>query len=181
MGERPFPPFPQAAGASPYLPDSVERKKQASVYPIYPDYLPEPCKKLLTEPCKKVVTESWKILITDRCQKQVTLPCKILLDICIFALHILSLLSAVIGRFSLCRLPGRYNPDHAIRGSVTVTDDQQICYRAHAQNDKPLFVLRMFRIINHQGPFIIENRLGFLKGYFMFRLVDSVLILVPFK
>lgn len=58
---------------------------------------------------------------------------------------------------------------------------QQIDLFAQAQNNESLFLPGMLGVINQQRFLIIIYRLRFLKGYFMFSLIDLDFILVPFK
>lgn len=52
---------------------------------------------------------------------------------------------------------------------------------AKPQDDKALFLLGVFWVVDHQGFLVIENRPGFLEGNLVFALIDFVLVFVPFK
>lgn len=62
-----------------------------------------------------------------------------------------------------------------------MTNDEQICLTAKAENNKPFLLFRMLRVINHQRFFVVENRFCFLKGNLVFVLVDVVFIFISLK
>ncbi len=62
-----------------------------------------------------------------------------------------------------------------------MTHNQQICFSAETQKNKPLLLFRMIRVINQQCIFIIEYCLRFLKRYSMLSLINNVFVGVPFE
>lgn len=62
-----------------------------------------------------------------------------------------------------------------------MTNDQQICKTAEAKYDKPLFILRMVRVIDHQRFRIIEDSSCLLKSYGVLFLIDRILVFIPFE
>ena len=62
-----------------------------------------------------------------------------------------------------------------------MTDHKYISSMAKTEKNKPLFLLGMIRIVDQQSVVIIEYRLSFLKRYFMFFLIQYVLIGIPLK
>ena len=62
-----------------------------------------------------------------------------------------------------------------------MTDNEQIRFLAESEDNKPLFFLRVLRIVDDQRFLIVKNGLGFFKSDVMLFLVDRVFILIPFK
>ena len=62
-----------------------------------------------------------------------------------------------------------------------MADDEQICFLAESEDDKPLFFLGVLGIIDDQGFLIVEYGLSFFKSDMVFFFVDGVFVLVPLK
>ena len=62
-----------------------------------------------------------------------------------------------------------------------MADYEQVGPAAHAEDDKPLFILRVFGVRDDKRLGVVENRLRFLKRYSVLALVDSILVFIPFK
>ena len=62
-----------------------------------------------------------------------------------------------------------------------MTDHQQIGLEAVSENDKSLFILRMFWIIDHQGILVFKDSHGLFKGDMMLLTVDRGFRGIPFK
>ena len=65
--------------------------------------------------------------------------------------------------------------------AVAMADDEQISFLAESEDDKPLFFLRVLRIVDDQRFLIVEYGLSFFKSNVMLFFVDGVLIFVPLK
>jgi len=62
-----------------------------------------------------------------------------------------------------------------------MTYNQKIGAPAEPQKNKTFLLHRMIRVINQQCVFVIKYGLSFLKSYFVFLLVNDVLVGIPFK
>lgn len=62
-----------------------------------------------------------------------------------------------------------------------MADDEQICFLAESENNKPFFFLGVLRIVDDQGFLIVEHGLGFFKSDMVLFFVDGVFVLVPLK
>ena len=52
---------------------------------------------------------------------------------------------------------------------------------AKAQENEPVFLFGVFRIMNQQGVFVEKGRFGFFEGYAMFLLIRAALSFVLFE
>ena len=79
------------------------------------------------------------------------------------------------------RFPCGNDSDDRIGFTVTMADDEQICFLAEAEDNKPLFFLGVLGIVDDQRFLIVEYGLGFFKSNVVLFFVDGVLVFVPFK
>jgi len=64
-----------------------------------------------------------------------------------------------------------YNPDGSVFFPITMTNHQQPGIAAYPQKNKPVFLMRMIRVIVFESMIIIKNSLSFLKRNAMLTLV----------
>lgn len=72
---------------------------------------------------------------------------------------------SVENAFTLGGLASGNDADDVSGFALAVANKQQSGPRAHAQQQEPLFTCRVVVVEKLHGKFIVEDRLGFLKGH----------------
>ena len=62
-----------------------------------------------------------------------------------------------------------------------MTNNEQIGLQTESKDHKPLFILGMLGIADHQSIDILENRSGLLKGNSMLLSVNQILVRISLK
>ena len=76
---------------------------------------------------------------------------------------------------------GRNEPDDGVANPIAVGHDEDSKSTAEPEEQEPIFGLGVFRVLEEQGVFIGEDRLGFGKRDAMFAPVGGRFAGVPFE
>ena len=87
----------------------------------------------------------------------------------------------VLSGFVCGCFPRGNDADNRVGFTIAMADDEQISFLAEPEDNEPLFLLGVLRIVDNQRFLIIEYGLGFFKSDMVLFFVDRVFVLVPFK